>query len=192
MATPIRAEKLAMADSRALEEQHEREADIKGLPFPKLSGGRAKKSPVAHEEAAELYGGQLAKHIMKLHGGAYHRSFLKGFTAYGNPEVSGEHVEFSSTVPQKAAATPKAKKGGARMVGAGPLSLSIEHHVSDSEGHEGAGLQSGRFQGQGTGAGVTDRRKERAAIVNKVMKEQGLSLAQASKYVKDNGLFTAK
>jgi hypothetical protein len=177
-----------MADARAMEEQHEREADTKGLPFPKLSGGRAKKSPVAHEEAAETYGRQLAEYVGKLHGGAYHRAFLKGFTAYGNPAVSGEKVAFSSTVP---------KKGGARMVGAGPLSIKIGHDMheesaSDEESKMGCGMQSGRYQGQGTGAGAGDRRKERAAIVNKVMKEEGLSLAQASKYVKENGLFTAK
>jgi hypothetical protein len=178
-----------MADARAMEEQHGREADTKGIPFPKLSGGRAKKSPMAHEEAAEQYGRQLAEHIGKLHGGAYHRSFLKGFTAYGNPAVSGEKVAFSSNVPEKAAT----RTGGAHMVGAGPLSINISHSKADhSDEMEGSGMQSGRYQGQGTGAGVGDRRKERAAIVNKVMKEQDCSLAQASKYVKDHGLFKAK
>jgi hypothetical protein len=34
-----------------------------------------------------------------------------------------------------------------------------------------------------------DGRRERAAIVGRVMKEQGLSLPMASKYVKENGLY---
>jgi hypothetical protein len=37
--------------------------------------------------------------------------------------------------------------------------------------------------------GMTDKAKERAEIVKKVMKEQGLKLGQASKYVKDHGLW---
>jgi hypothetical protein len=37
--------------------------------------------------------------------------------------------------------------------------------------------------------GVKDGRQARAAIVKKVMQEQGLSLPMASKYVKDNGLY---
>lgn len=37
--------------------------------------------------------------------------------------------------------------------------------------------------------GMTDKAKERTEIVRKVMKEQGLKLGQASKYVKDHGLW---
>lgn len=37
--------------------------------------------------------------------------------------------------------------------------------------------------------GMTDKAKERAEIVKKVMKEQGLKLGQASKYVKDHNLW---
>lgn len=39
------------------------------------------------------------------------------------------------------------------------------------------------------GARKTDGRKRRAGIVKKVMKEKGLKLIEASKYVKANGLY---
>lgn len=38
-------------------------------------------------------------------------------------------------------------------------------------------------------AGPSDGRRARAAIVKQVMAEQGLSMPEASKYVKDNGLY---
>ena len=37
--------------------------------------------------------------------------------------------------------------------------------------------------------GMTDKAKERAEIVKKVMKEQGLKLGPASKYVKEHDLW---
>jgi hypothetical protein len=44
-------------------------------------------------------------------------------------------------------------------------------------------------KGRRAPAGPSDGRRARAAIVKQVMAEQGLSMPQASKYVKDNGLY---
>jgi hypothetical protein len=56
------------------------------------------------------------------------------------------------------------------LSGAGKLSIT----------HEGMGL---------AGAGAGDARKKRAEIVKKVMKQRGVSLAEASKIVKSEGLY---
>ncbi len=203
-----------MADSRALEEQAEREVDTAGMPQKKLLG-RGKRAACGDEEAVG-YGRMLAAHIGKLHGGAYHAAFMRGMSAYGNPDVPDTPVAFSSNVPEKAARPAAALKGKGRMVGAGPLKLEIEHmgEGSDSDDMDGgmrelmgcgtgagtgAGLQSGRYEGEGhcegggtgagTGAGKIDGRKARAAIVKKVMAEKGLKMVDASKYVKEHGLY---
>jgi hypothetical protein len=198
---PVRSEKLSLADSRALEEQAEREADTKGMPqkpLPlagagkKILSGMTRKAAAAEEPCeAEGYGRQLMEHIHKLHGGAYGASFMKGMSAYGNPGVSGVPVAFSSNVPEKAAAAPKALKGKGRMVGAGKL--KIEHDCEESESDEEmeGGLLTGRYEGEGRHeeAPKVNHRSARAAIVKKVMKEKGMKMAEASKYVKEHGLY---
>jgi hypothetical protein len=227
---PVRAEKLAMADTRAIEEQKEREADTKGMPqkplplaggAKKILSGMTRKAAAAEPHEAEGYGRQLMEHIHKLHGGAYGSAFMKGMSAYGNPGVSDVPVAFSSNVPEKAADAPKpvkALKGKGRMVGAGALKiehedemegcgtkkgqarktarkafegmgkLKIEHggeeSASDEEEMEG-GLLTGRFEGEGK----PNHRSARAAVVKKVMKEKGMKMAEASKYVKEHGLW---
>jgi hypothetical protein len=208
MTTPIRAAKQALADDRALAEQAEREVDTAGMPQKKMRGAgkKAAEMPCGDDEAVG-YGRMLAAHISKLHGGAYHAAFMKGMSAYGNPDVPATPVAFSSNVPEKAKArvTRKAKKGGMRMVGAGELKMEIEHMGEGSESDEemeggmkgcgtGAGVlkiehsgsgQTGRFEGEGR----VDGRKARAAIVKKVMAEKGMKMVEASKYVKEHGLY---
>jgi hypothetical protein len=190
MATPLRAEKLARADRRAMEEQLERTEDTMGMPQKKLpiaggakkSKGKATKSPVeaASFDPAEIegYGRSLAEHITSLHGGAYRAAFMRGMTALGNPDVAATPVAFSNNVEQKAKATKKLA-GGMRMVGAGPLSIEIEHD------HMEGGVQTGRYEGEGR----ADGRKARAAVVKKVMAERGCGMAEASKIVKAEGLY---
>lgn len=170
----LRNEKRLLADRRAVEEQKEREAD---------------ENPDAHGS-----GRRLSEHLMKLHGGAFHKEFMRGMAAYGNPDVSAKPVGFDSLVPQKAKATPKMlKKGG------GPLKVEIEHESSEEEECKGGAL-TGRYEGEGrvgagrmgaghVGAGKVDGRKARAEIVKKVMAEKGMKLVEASKYVKEHGLY---
>jgi hypothetical protein len=55
---------------------------------------------------------------------------------------------------------------------------------------KGKGVMSGGLAGVGVmKGGAMDGRKRRAEIVKKVMKEQGLKMVQASKYVKEHGLY---
>lgn len=203
---PVRAEKLAMSDSRAIEEQKEREADTKGMPqkalplaggAKKILSGMTRKAAAAEPHEAEGFGRQLMEHIHKLHGGAYGSAFMKGMSAYGNPGVSDVPVAFSSNVPEKAADAPKkakALKGKGRMVGAGKL--KIEHgdeSASDEECEMEGGLLTGRFEGEGrdeeAAPAKANHRSARAAVVKKVMKEKGMKMAEASKYVKEHGLW---
>jgi hypothetical protein len=194
MATPLRAEKLKMADRRAIEEEMERTQDVRGMPQKELplaggrkgllgmtqkSKGKATKSPMeaASFDPAEIegHGRSLADHIEKLHGGAYRTAFMRGMgSAYGNPDVAATPVAFSNTAAAK-------MKGGARsgrMVGAGPLKLEIEHKEDEMAG----GMQTGRYEGEGK----VDKRKARGALLKKVMAENGLSMAAASKHIKDH------
>jgi hypothetical protein len=73
---------------------------------------------------------------------------------------------------------------------------------SDSEEKEGAGEMPPAYARKmakfeelkkkapvNRGAGASDGRKKRAEIVKKVMKEKGLSMINASKYVKENNLY---
>ena len=190
MATPLRAEKLGLADRRAIEEQIERTQDVKGMPQKELplaggrkSRGKATKSPVeaASFNPAEIegHGRSLAEHIHGLHGGAYRAAFMRGMSAYGNPDVAATPVAFSNTAAQK-------MKGGmraGRMVGAGPLKLAIEHQPeSESDKEMAGGMQTGRYEGEGK----TDKRKARGALLKKVMAEHGLGMAAASKMIKDH------
>jgi hypothetical protein len=59
---------------------------------------------------------------------------------------------------------------------------------------------SGAYQGQGTGAGTggrrrrapagaNDGRRKRAEVVKRVMAEKGMKMIEASKYVKEHGLY---
>lgn len=196
--TPLRAQKLGLADHRALEEYAERTEDVSCMPQKKLplAGGarkgllgmtqksRATKSPVEHSsfDEAEIvgHGRSLADHIEKLHGGAYRAAFMRGMSALGNPDVAATPVEFSNT------AAAKMKGGMRRMVGAGPLKIEIEHSKKEEE-MEG-GVQTGRYEGEGK----ADNRKARAAVVKRVMRERGCGLAEASSVVKAEGLFKKK
>jgi len=65
---------------------------------------------------------------------------------------------------------------------------------SRKEDYEGSGLTAGGITGGGTtGGGMTGgARSARNEIVKRIMKEQGLSLPQASKYVKDHNLYKKK
>lgn len=198
--TPLRAEKQAKANMRALEEQAERTADVRAVASS--TGTRVAPS----EEVYEGYGRKMASHLRTLQGGAYHAAFMRGLSmpAYGNPDQPAG-AKFDSNVPQRAAATPALlKKGGAKKamkggvgagIGAGPLKLEISHlekeASSDSEKEkelEGGRIVGGAKTGRYEGEGKPDRRKARGALLKKVMAEHGLSMAQASAYIKAHGL----
>ncbi len=75
----------------------------------------------------------------------------------------------------------KGMKGGMRMVGSGEL--EIKHTM-------GAGVMDDRCSPRAKRVvGAGDGRRKRAEIVRKVMAEKGMKMIEASKYVKEHGLY---
>ena len=72
------------------------------------------------------------------------------------------------------------KSGGQRMVGGHCPSLSHTRETVDG---------SGRVKKRRAPASASDGRRKRAEIVKRVMREQGLKMIEASKYVKEHGLY---
>lgn len=184
--TPLRAEKQAKANVRALEEQAERTADVRAV-------ASSPATRVAPSEASyEGYGRRLAQHLKTIHGGAFHGAFMRGLSApaLGNPDAPAAGATFSSNVPQKAAATPAIlKKGGrkSKAVGAGPLKLEISH-MEEDKGLEGGRIVGGAMTGRYEGEGKVDKRKARGALLKQVMAEHGCNMAEASKMIKEKGM----
>jgi hypothetical protein len=67
-------------------------------------------------------------------------------------------------------------------------STAVKGPAISGMGRAGAGKLSITHEGMGL-AGAGDARKKRAEIVKKVMKQRGVSLAEASKIVKSEGLY---
>ena len=89
----------------------------------------------------------------------------------------------------------KKMKGGsapARMVGAGPLEIEIKHDAPPMEGcgkkKRGRPASAMKDDLKESLKASDDSRKRRGAIVKRIMKEKGLGLPQASKYVKEHNL----
>jgi len=77
-------------------------------------------------------------------------------------------------------------KGAGRMVGAGELTIKHEGMDSESEGEmesPKAPAKKKRVVSEGDG------RRKRAEVVRRVMKEKGMKMIEASKYVKEHGLY---
>jgi hypothetical protein len=191
--TPLRAVKQARADKRAMNVQAERTADVRAV-----SGG-AKHDDSSDEEMIG-YGKQMGDMIRKQYGDRFHKHFMKGMGrivpgVYGNPDVPGVPVGFSQNVSQKAhsALTPKQEVvlqvGMANAMdkptmkkGKGKLVIK---HMPEGAGEEivSGGAATGRYEGQGK----EDKRRSRGAMIKKIMAEKGLSLIEASRYLKEHG-----
>ena len=138
-----------------------------------------------YDGGARQQGMALGKHLLSLRGGAFHKAFMEGMGMSGG-----------------------AMSGGGVMVGAGVNTgryegegkLEIVHHGEEEEcgGARSGGARSGGARSGGARSGgakpkrvvaESDGRRKRAEIVRRVMAEKGLSMIQASKYVKEHGLY---
>lgn len=210
--------RLALADNRALEEEAERVNPVNpirkstkkgytGIVRDPVSGsgatpsmglsqfrggsacGAGEEMVSDSDDEAVMMGGALSKHIMDLHGGAFHGKFLKGMGraigAGDKPpapflvsEKSGAYEGKGRAKKQSAKAREDEKlamevkglkdKVGKGKSGGGPLEIEIKHEPME-------------------GGAKSDKRKARGAMVSKLMKERGLSLGEASKYIKEHG-----
>ena len=173
-----RQKKLLLSESRAKEIDMNREAEKPYMPVEAapLSGGALVGAGHMSEcGEARGYGRVLGKHLLGVHGMGYAKDFAAGM-------ADG----FSDNVEAKQAMMPRRGRG---RTGAGALDIEIKHMGPESESDEEkpmkGGMGSGRYEGEGMG----DKRKARAAVVKKVMMERKVSLPEASKIVKAEGLF---
>lgn len=155
------------------------------------SVGRAelKAHKLAHEaleggmSEATRMGLHLGKHIHGLHGAGFFDDFVKGIGS----AVSTIAPIAMKVLPLLAAGKPRRRRGGASNSDTGA------YEGQGLLGQDGHGVRKGGMAGCGKAkrapAGPHDGRKVRAAIVNKVRMEHGLSLIEASKYVKEHGLY---
>lgn len=140
-----RAERKAMADSRAMEEQMERENPLSGrgaTPSMGLSQVRGGKKMM--KNAAEQ-GKQLAEHLASLHGGAYAKQFHEGMK--GGFRFSDIGHGIADVVGMFGLGKEKEMKGGRFRIS------DIGHGISDVAGMFGlgkkGGLGTGAYEGEG-------------------------------------------
>jgi hypothetical protein len=139
-----------------------------------------------------------SKLVNEMEGGNIFSDIADGFMSVVRP-VAGVAKNILRVIPD-----PRAQAVGAVLdaVGAGkkrgrPLKLTLKAGQSSSMsgmGRSGGGSTGGGSTGGGsTGGGSTGGgRSVRASIVKDVMKQRGVSMIEASKIVKSEGLYTPK
>lgn len=141
---------------------------------------------------ASLLGQKLSKHVKELHGGAFWEEFKKGFDMVMSPVAkkgSGtKKGQMRKTARKAYEDTPEEMEGGCGKSCA-PMKGGI-----GTGAYEGKGKLLLKHLPHGEGeememSGGAKRGSARAAIVRKVMKEKGMSMIEASKYVKQHGLY---
>jgi hypothetical protein len=237
-----RAERKAMADSRAMEEQMERENPLSGrgaTPSMGLSQVRGGKKMMMD---AGAQGKHLMEHLESLHGSGYAEAFHKGMGKHrkndsdSDEEMSGglrtgqyEGQGFSRDTQDFSGHM----KGGflgmlasvgipllMNLLGKGKMTQDAHDKLKKmfmkSDKMEGSGRVVGgmmhmtpimnanpmllpspahpRREMYGMGkvkrvVGAGDGRRKRADIVKKVMADKNCSMVEASKYVKEHGLY---
>lgn len=158
----------ALADMRALEEEAERvnpvgagkHSLIDHLEHPTKGFGKKKVKKVEMEEESESESEDDMEHGVEA--GRMLRKHIE--------EVHGGAYlhKFLSGMTQKSGGS---MNGGSRVIG---------------------GMNTGRYEGEGKKAkrtvGAGDKRRTRGAMISKLMKEEGMSLGEASKYIKEHGM----
>jgi hypothetical protein len=155
-----------------------------------------------HTNDAKEMGAHLAKYLKKLHGAGYARTFGRGFHAVdsdsGSDGEDNQHLE-GGNISRSGRYEGMGGTGGCdggRMT----ASQRAASNASKMERNEMAmaaarappagGARSAAMRVQlRKPVGAGDGRRKRAEVVKKVMSEKGLSMIEASKYVKAHGLY---
>ena len=127
--------------------------------------GGGKLEIVHHGESdddAEEAGGMLASHIKGLHGAGYLKKFHSGL---------GKHCEMDGGM--NTGAYEGSGRSGGEMCGA----------AMSGGAAPGVPVVGGKAK-----RAPSDARKRRGALMSRLMKEKGMSLGEASKYIKEHGL----
>lgn len=158
---------------------------MKGAGFADAQFGAINETlPPTPEQAvgvagAGKYGMMLRDHFMKMKGAGFVNDFAQGFMGVAKPDI---HSGLRGNVgPQMSNAMKMADMEVKKSKGAGLLGRDGKGRRKVMEADMGAG----RAGAGATGAG--DARKARGQAVSRLMKEKGMSLGEASRYVKENG-----
>ena len=138
-------------------------------------GQTRKTARKAYEHTPSQMGKELADKLESLHGAGFLEDFKKGFNRVASPNVSGVGFE--------AVSGGAVSKTGAYQ-GKGKLVIK---HLPEGQGEE--IITGGAKKKSRKPASANDGRKKRAEIVRKVMAQRGLSMIEASKVVKAEGLY---
>jgi len=177
-------------DERAMEEEAERTNPIGRAP---LSGMGATPSMGLSQfrgggkGEAHALGQTLRKYLHELHGGKYADDFCGGMSAgvasnsdTGSYEGQGREREDAAMAglyyPESS--HRQFLEGGAK----------IQHMMPDGTMMDGA-RHVGAGRKKRAPAGANDGRRKRAEVVKQVMAEKGMKMIEASKYVKEHGLY---
>lgn len=180
------------------------------MPYPVSGGGATPSMGLSQfRGGAKEMGAELSRHIHEKHGAGFWSDFADGFKQ-GIGMIASPAKSVLGVIPHPAAQVASAGLGAlgygthkgqmrktARKAYEGKGKLEIVHHGdSGSECEGGAGY--GRYEGKGVvgagkkkraPAGPHDARRKRAEVVKKVMAERGVSMIEASKIVKAEGLY---
>jgi hypothetical protein len=179
--------------------------------MPKL---KVDTHPHESDEAKEM-GKHLGAHLLSLHGSGFHERFLEGMNMgnqfapdplmggaksgayegqgmYGMTGGSGKSgptklLSGSEDLSKTMMNTGIKKVRGGRM-----RKQTHQDEVNEKLGEEVSQLHEDLHKARGgkrRPMGENDGRRKRAEVVKKVMREKGLKMIEASKYVKEHGLY---
>ena len=181
--------------------------------------GRAMKEPsnLHRAEASEAHqmGLHLGKHLHGLHGGAYHKEFVNGMMEGGGlwDSIKSGFTDFGHKVAHEFQDPHSVLRGEVIPIGSKVASVAQPFldvampglgtavntgFKAANYANEGAKMmgygKTGPYEGMGKKktrrpAAAGDGRRKRAEIVKRVMAERGLKMIEASKYVKEHGLY---
>lgn len=179
-----------------------------------IGKGRRRKAAAAEPESessdGEMEGGRkymgkmLAKHLEETHGGRYMRKFMKGMGMSGGGGIEVEHAMMSPAPPVRGGrGGQNVPPGGVapRAYGSAPQApVSFERNSVGMGMTCSSNAGSGKLQithdddmaGAGKlsithGEGKPKRTNARGQMISKLMKEKGMTLPEASRYLKEHG-----
>lgn len=173
----------------------------KGKRKVKMAEPESDTSDEEMEGGRKFMGKMLAKHLMDSHGEKYLKKFAKGLMKGGGggievghsfmtPAAAGERgaalggqdVPPGGVAPQAYGNPPQAPASfqrntvGMGMAGAGELKIT----------HSGGRRGAGELKITHSGEGKPKRSNARGQMISKLMKEKGMTLPEASRYLKEH------
>jgi hypothetical protein len=194
-----RLARLALADQRALEKEGERQnpiSEVRGGSFADVGKKaialhRAEHRMIGHGKGSEAHyqGYALGRHMKRLHGNDFHHSFTEGVMGGGLYDTDSSSDEEESNDNQNwvnGSGRDRNPEGNPVGFGTGAYE-GMGHCVGGASG----GRSGGKSGGKSGGASGGKRKpgNNRYQVVKKVMAEKGMSMIEASKYVKAHNLY---